>query len=66
MFGKSWKTTVAGLGGALSIILAQVQVGLEQGWEAVEWSIVVAAITTLIGLWSARDNDVSSEDAGAK
>ena len=31
-----------------------------------EWGLVVAAISAAIGLLKARDNDVSSEDAGAK
>jgi hypothetical protein len=58
---KSWKTTVFGAIGALGTFL------ITQDFAAAEiiGQILMGLSTFLLGL-SARDNDVSSEDAGAK
>lgn len=64
---KSWKTTAAGMLGAVSILLAQASYFLDGKPETV---VDLTAITTAAGLiWlgiSARDNNVSSERAGVK
>jgi len=64
---KSWKTTVLGIAGILSA-LCSVATSLLDGNTATnpDWTITVTAITTGFGLIFARDNGVSSEQAGAK
>lgn len=61
---KSWKTTVTGilaivvaLAGAAKAVIAGV---------AIDYPTVISAITAGVGLISARDNNVTSEAAGAK
>jgi hypothetical protein len=57
---KSWRTTLAGLVGIAGAIATIV-------WP--EYAAKIGAISTAIvgsGLLAARDNKVSSEDAGAK
>ena len=63
---KSWKTTAAGILGALSVIAGQVATlfDTDPGTNP-EWNIIVATVMTAVGLFAARDNDVSSESAGA-
>lgn len=57
---KSWKTT---LGGAIAFLGTAIgQIYPEHSREAA----LIAAIGTAFGLVFARDNNVSSEDAGAK
>ena len=64
---KSWKTTVAGVLTALLPVLNAVQAFLDNDPLTVpDWGLAVAAITAGLGLIFARDNNVSSEDAGAK
>ena len=67
----SWKTTLTGLLGLLTAIGALAKIaydylvnGLPPG--SVEVMIAIGAITRSIGLMFARDDDVSSEEAGAK
>lgn len=63
----SKKTTWAGVLQFLAIVATQV--GFLFDADAAtnpEWSLIVASFITLVGLLFARDNDVSSEDAGAK
>ena len=66
----SIKTTVAGIGsllvglGAFGKILNDFLLGEPVNFDQV--SVAVAAITTGIGLIFARDNNLSSEDVGAK
>ncbi len=60
----SWKTTTTGI---LSILIAAgsaAQAVINGG--QVDWTATLAAIMAGIGLISARDNKVSSEDVGAK
>lgn len=61
---KSWKTTVTG---ALTILVALI--GAAKAMIAgtpVDYPTVVTAITAGVGLMTARDNNVTSEAAGAK
>lgn len=65
-FRKSWKTTWAGILQFLAI--AATQVGfLFDGIATTnpDWGLVIASLVTLVGLLTARDSDVSSEEAGA-
>ena len=64
---KSWKTTAAGIG-AILVALGSILQALFDGNPATEpdYAALVAAIIAGIGLLAARDNNVSSEDAGAK
>lgn len=64
---KSWKTTLAGIGAALVAIGAALEAQFDgDPATAADWGIVITAIIAAVGLWLARDNDVSSERAGAK
>lgn len=63
----SWKTSAAGIGA----ILVAVGSALTSMFDAdpatiPDWGAVVAAVIAGIGLLAARDNNVSSEAAGAK
>lgn len=64
---KSWKTTTAGIG-AILVALGSILQALFDGNPATEpdYAALVAAIIAGVGLLAARDNGVSSEDAGAK
>jgi hypothetical protein len=64
---KSWKTTLVGVAGAIALIATQV-VHLFDADPATVFSLeAVLAALALLGIGAAaRDNDVSSEDAGAK
>jgi hypothetical protein len=61
---KSYKTTLAGIA-AILVAAASVLAGLSDG-TAVDWTAVIGAVIAGIGLIAARDNSVSSEQAGAK
>jgi len=63
----SWKTTALGILGGLALIIPAVYALLTGDASIAEtWDILVAGIA-MIGIGKkARDNDVSSEDAGAK
>ena len=64
---KSWKTTVAGILTALIPALSAVSAYLDgDPLTTPDWGLAIAGITAGIGLLFARDNNVSSEDAGAK
>ena len=60
---SSWKTTVAGIGAILGG-LAMIFKGVASG-EPVDFAAALAAIMSGVGLLSARDNDKTSEAAGA-
>jgi len=63
----SWKTTVMGVATALGVICSAVVAYLDGNPDtAVNWELTLAGLTAGIGLIAARDNGVSSEDAGAK
>lgn len=65
-FRKSWKTTWAGILQFLAIVATQIGF-LFDGIATTnpDWGLLVASAITLIGLLTARDSDVSSEQAGA-
>lgn len=58
----SWKTTLAGAVGALGVYL---QSQTQYGWAPMTGQIMCGLGTFLIGYF-ARDNNVSSEQAGIK
>ena len=63
---KSWKTTWAGILQFLSIVSTQIGFLFDTDLSTnPDWGLIVASLITLVGLITARDNDVSSEDAGA-
>ena len=64
---KSWKTTAAGVGAILTA-LGAILTAYFDGDPATtpDYAALVAAMIAGIGLLAARDNNVSSEDAGAK
>ena len=64
---KSWRTTVLGIIAALVILLTQAQAVLDDDpGTGVDWTKVAEALAILgIGV-VARDNKVTSEQAGAK
>ena len=63
---KSWKTTVAGLMALVALIATAVSTILNKGLEAVDWATLLPALSLGIGALFARDNNVTSEKAGAK
>lgn len=64
---KSWKTTTAGVGAILVALGSAMTAMFDADPLTVpDWGAVVAAIIAGIGLISARDNNVTSEQAGAK
>lgn len=63
---KSWKTTFAGIMGFIVLAWGQLQYMLDTDPTTnPEWNIVIGAFMTLLTGLFARDNDVSSEKAGA-
>lgn len=66
----STKTTIAGIVailtglGMLGKIIADFSAGVPVSYEQV--AVAVGSIVTGLGLIAARDNDVTSEEAGAK
>ena len=64
---KSWKTTLAGVGAILAVIGAALNLYFD-GNPATnpDWSLVSAGVMAGFGLIFARDNNVSSEQAGLK
>jgi hypothetical protein len=63
----SWRTTAAGLLGALALAAPQIAHAIDADPLTVcDWSIVLGALIVGLGLGAARDNRVSSEQAGAK
>ena len=62
----SKKTTTAGIAALLAAVVAILN-GVAQGdLASVDWASIVPAIIASIGLLFARDNNVTSERAGAK
>ena len=62
----SWKTTLAGLVAMLAIIFPQLGFMFDGDPEtAINWNTIVAAISVFVTGLMARDNDVTSEQAGA-
>jgi hypothetical protein len=66
-FIPSWRTTVAGIGAILVAIGGALSATFDNDPATVaDWTAVVAACIAGFGLIFARDNKVSSEQAGAK
>jgi uncharacterized membrane protein YhiD involved in acid resistance len=64
---KSWKTSAAGIGAILVAVGSALSSMFDNNPATVaDWGAVVAAVIAGIGLLAARDNGVSSEDAGVK
>lgn len=63
----SWKTTTAGIASIVVAIASCVQAHFDGDPATVpNWEVAVAALVAGLGLIFARDNGVSSEQAGAK
>lgn len=61
---KSYRTTIAGIAAILTAIG-----GAATAWaneQPIDWTTVLAAVMAGIGLITARDHKVTSEQAGAK
>ena len=64
---SSWKTTATGIATIVVAVAGAVVASLDDNPATVpDWIAVGAAITAGLGLISARDNNVTSERAGAK
>ena len=64
---KSTKTTITGIITILVAALSAAKAVLDGDPATVpDWSATIAAITAGVGLIAARDNNVTSEQAGAK
>lgn len=62
---KSWKTTLMGILQFVAIASKELVSFLDTNPETVpDWGLLIASITTLIGLLIARDSDVSSKESG--
>lgn len=63
----SWRTTVAGIAAIVTAVASAIAALLDNDPTTVpEWGAVAAAVMAGVGLLNARDNKVSSEQAGAK
>ena len=64
---KSWKTTAAGIAAIVAAIALAISHQFDSDQATVaDWSAVITALTAGIGLILARDNDKTSEQAGAR
>lgn len=64
---RSWKTTVGGVVAGAVMILQQAQAGLDSNPDTlVDWNVIAAAVGIIWLAIASRDNDVSSERAGAR
>jgi hypothetical protein len=67
MMTKSWKTSLAGIAAVGVVLFAALEMQFDNNPLTVpNWGAVVGAMIAGVGLLFARDNDVSSESAGAK
>lgn len=63
---NSWKTSAAGIGAILVAVGSALGATFDNDPATVaDWGAVVAALIAGIGLLFARDNNVTSEQAGA-
>ncbi len=64
---KSWKTSVFGAGGILTVVVGVVNALLDNDPATVpDWTTAIGTIVGFIGLLFARDNKVTSKQAGAE
>ncbi len=64
---KSWKTSAAGIAGIVGMLAQALAAQFDADPATVaNWGIVIPATITALGLMFARDNNVTSEQAGAK
>lgn len=63
---KSKKTTLTAITALIAAIAAAVHTGATDGIEAIQWEPLVALIVAAVGLWFARDNDVTDKESGAE
>ena len=64
---KSWKTTAAGWATFIAALATQLNVEWDgDPLTVANWGIVVAALFLALGLTAARDNGVTSKQAGAE
>jgi len=64
---KSWKTTAAGIAAIVAALATAVGALFDADPVSMpDWGAVAAAVMAGIGLIAARDNGVTSEQAGAK
>lgn len=63
---KSWKTTVTGIMQFVMIAWGQMQFAIDTDVTTnPDYGLIVTSLLILIGLFSARDNNVTSEEARA-
>ena len=62
---KSWKTTLSGVAVILGAVATAIKAGLA-GDYATALGALATGVPAGVGLIAARDNSVSSEQAGAK
>ena len=64
---KSWKTTVTGVCSILVVVATALKALFDNDPATnPDWSAVIAGVTAGLGLIAARDNNVTSEQAGAR
>lgn len=64
---KSWKTTLAGIAAAVGAAGTALAAYFDADPNTVpDWGLTIGLISAAVGLFTARDNDKSSEDTGAK
>jgi len=64
---KSWKTTLAGIAAIVAAIALAIAHQFDNDPTTIaDWSAVITALTAGVGLVLARDNDKTSEQAGAR
>jgi len=64
---KSWKTTTAGLAAIIAAIALAISNHFDGDPATVaDWTAAITAFTAGVGLILARDNDTTSEEAGAR
>ena len=63
----SWKTSTAGIAAIIAVVANALAHQFDADPSTVpDWGLVIATVIAGIGLVAARDNGVTSEQAGAK